>query len=150
QNFESKLSKMESLLSTTDPKLAALLQAVKSELPLTGFDNTSFSVADIEHDIDVFRTNLSERMKALKAAIDKRLAGAARSLAASDQASDPLTRLDSLGQAASALLGDSVKLIPEFELMPSQQSELADAYAVSKSGALLDFLKSTKQIEDPV
>ena len=48
------------------------------------------------------------------------------------------------------MLGDNVKLIPEFKLAPSQQSELADAYAVSKSGALLDFLKSTKQIEDTV
>jgi hypothetical protein len=52
--------------------------------------------------------------------------------------------------AAAALFGDDFRIYPEFSLSNTQAGEWTNAVAASTSGALLSYLKTTTNIDEPV
>jgi hypothetical protein len=55
-----------------------------------------------------------------------------------------------LQRAAKAILGDDFLLVPQFMPGPAQANEWSQAFAASRSGALLKYLTQNEQIDFPV
>jgi hypothetical protein len=71
-------------------------------------------------------------------------------LAAYDAASDPPTRTAAAVAAVTALFADDFRIYPEFSLSSAQAGEWTNAVAGSAFGALLFYLKTTGQVDEPV
>jgi hypothetical protein len=148
--FADKLTALEALLANDTSSLAALLQAIQSQLPLTAFDLANVSVDDAANEVAVCQADLQVRLEKLEADVDQRVANAGDALAAHDQAASSRARIESLQAAATAVFGAAVKLIPQFTLTPDHAAEIANAYAQGSSGALFQYLHDTKQSDFPV
>jgi hypothetical protein len=98
-------------------------------------------------EIDRTVADLRARLNVLEGEISKRLTAAREQIQLHDAAGDPAARVTALQNAGTKLLGEDVKLIPEFSHNAAQAVELANAYA---NGSLLDYLTTTKQIAFPV
>jgi len=146
----TKRDRLQAILTTPDPRLAQLIAAIEAELPLDAFDVTPFAIADVEKDVTLFLNDLRARMDALKTEIAARLKAADERLAAHDAAAEPATRVDALQKAGSALLGEDLRLIPEFTFAPVQGAEVTNALAASKSGELTRHLTDDLGIDYPV
>jgi hypothetical protein len=148
--FANKLEALEAVSQSSASGLAALLAAFQAQLPLDAFDLTAVSVDETAQEISACKSDLQARIGKLKDEIDKRLAIARSSLTAHDQANSSAVRVATLQTAGSALLGDDVKLIPEFTLPPPQAAEFVKAYTQGASGALTQYLRTAKQVAFPV
>src|SRR5207244_6249675 len=71
-------------------------------------------------------------------------------LTAHDATSDPLARVGALQQAASGMLGEEVRLIPEITFSGERAAELATAHAASVNGELTSFLTTQRNVDFPV
>ncbi len=148
QVFDAKLQQLKAILATADPRLAPLLAAVQGELPLSSFDNTPFAIDDVARDIDLFKKDIQARIGKLKTEVERRLKISKEQLDLHDAAATPLARVNALQKAGNALLGEDLKLIPEFTFGALQAAELVNAYGAS--GALTNYLKTIKKVDFPV
>src|SRR5262249_27491719 len=114
----------------------------------SAFDNVPFDIDDVVQEIVLFKSDLQARMVKLGKEIAKRMQLAREKVADAAAAVSPAAKVAALQAAAGALLGDDVKLIPEFTLATAQAAELANAYAASSS--LTVYLETAKQVEFPV
>jgi hypothetical protein len=146
--FDAQRAGLETVMATNDVRLSSLVSAVQARLPWSAFDNIAFDIDDVVREIALFKSDLQARMEKLGKEIAKRLKLARESVAAAAEALSPAAEVAPLQAAASALLGDGVKLIPEFTFSPGQATELANAY--TESSSLTNYLESVKQVAFPV
>lgn len=138
--FEAKRLRLQGLLSTAEIRLAALLPLIAAELPLTQFDLMPITMDDLIADLPKFIADLRARLQALQVEVAKRLKICDEHLQAAAAAANPAAAVAALQLAGSALLGEEVKLIPEFTMDPIAAAELANAYAASADGSLTKYL----------
>jgi len=138
------------LLSRTDSSLADLLTDVQAALPDAAFDLTPFSVSDVEDRIVSFIAELASRVDALNTEVTRRLTVADTNVQAHDASADTSVRVSSLQAAASALLGNDVKLIPEFSFTPEATAELTDALGGAGKGTPTSYLSTQLNSDFPV
>jgi len=119
-------------------------------LPLTDFDHESFTLDDVMADMDAFLADLQRRRAALDAEIGRRIVAADAALSAHDAAADPKTRIDALQAGGRALLGEDLRLIPEFTLNATQAGELSNAFTAGANGTLTQHLRTDHDREFPV
>src|SRR5262245_56904226 len=87
------------------------------------------------------RDGALERITPLVGAIGKRVAKVEAAIAKAAAAVDPADEVSALQDAAKALLGDDVTLVPELSFAPAQSADLADA--IASSGHLLAYAQQT-------
>jgi hypothetical protein len=131
REFDAQRAGLETTIATSDVRLSSLVSAVQARLPWSAFDNVAFGIDDVVQDIALFKSDLQTRMQRLGAEITKRMKAAAENVTAAAAAASPAVKVTNLQAAASALLGDDVKLIPEFTFAPAQAAELTNACAAS-------------------
>jgi hypothetical protein len=148
RKFDAQRAGLEAVMATADTRLSSLVSAVQARLPWSEFDNAPFDIDDVAQVIALFKGDLQTRMVKLGKEIAKRLQLAREKVAAAAAAVSPAAKVAALQAAVVALLGDDVKLIPEFTFTTAQAAELANAYAAS--GSLTAYLETTKQVEFPV
>jgi hypothetical protein len=145
--FDAQRAGLEAVIATSDVRLSSLVSAVQARLPWSAFDTVAFGIDDVVQDIALFKSDLQTRMQKLGTEITKRLKVAKENVTAAATAG-PAVKVTQLQAAASALLGDDVKLIPEFTFAPAQAAELTNAHAAS--GSLTNYLESVRHVEFPV
>jgi len=148
--MNNKRTALQAIFTTQDHRIVPLVNAVKAALPFSALDDAPFSIDAIEHDLTVFIVDVKGRVAALRKELDKRIAAADAALQAHDATSDPLARVSALQEAGSAMLGEEVRLIPEFSFNADRAAELANAHAASTSGALTQFLRTQRGVDFPV
>ncbi len=148
--FETKRTQLAALLGSTDRRPEVFHAALQAELPLTAFDETPVALDKAEADVQRTVADLAARVLALETEIARRLNAASGRLQAHDLAADPAGRVRALQEAGSALLGEDVRLIPEFTHAATQAAELANAYGAAADGTLLRYLTATKGVALPV
>ena len=94
--------------------------------------------------------DVQRRVAALQKELVKRLDAAAKQLQAHAATAEPAARVAAVQEAGAALLGADFTLIPHFILDATQTAELANAYTQSTTGALTQFLTSSRQVDLPV
>jgi hypothetical protein len=148
--FDDKRAQLAGILASTDRRPEVFLAALKAELPLIEFDETALPLDQADADIQRTVDDLAARIAALDSEITKRLDAANARLQAHDLAADPAARVRALQEAGSSLLGEDVRLIPEFTHSAARAAELTNAYGAAADGTLLHHLTATKGIELPV
>ncbi|QIG49955.1 hypothetical protein G5V57_20835 [Nordella sp. HKS 07] len=148
--LNAKRLQLRTLLGTNDPRLSKLLTDIQAVLPLTDFDQESFTLDDVMADMDAFLADLQRRRAALDAEIGRRIVAADAALSAHDAAADPKTRIDALQAGGRALLGEDLRLIPEFTLNATQAAELSNAFTAGANGTLTQHLRTDHDREFPV
>src|SRR5439155_19602537 len=120
-------AELETILTTNDPELGALVSDIVALGSLSDLDHRPLSIDDVQADIVRFRAELNARLRNLQDDLEQRLARSKDELLTHDASADTVVRVESLQRAAAALLGDDVKLIPEFTFGAAQRDELANA-----------------------
>jgi len=146
----AKRDDLQDLLGTTETDVAQLVNDVEALLPLSAFEFTAFTVDDVKGELDAFVSELAGRVAALKTEVKRRLDAADDLLAAHDASADPSVRVSALQAAGSALLGEEVRLIPEFSFAAAQAAELSNALTESTSGKLTEYVRTSSESDFPV
>ena len=141
-------AELETILTTNDPELGALVSDIVALGSLSDLDHRPLSIDDVQADIVRFRAELNARLRNLQDDLEQRVARSKDELLTHDASADTVVRVESLQRAAAALLGDDVKLIPEFTFGAAQRDELANAYAAR--GSLTDYLVTAHKVDFPV
>ncbi|HTY30751.1 hypothetical protein [Mycobacterium sp.] len=136
--------------TTAATTYTALLNQVRPLLPITQFDTTGFDLTPFEDRAIVIEEDLAHVLSGLKATLDARTADAQTQLDTAATATTASARLDAVTAAAKALLGKDFTIVPQFTLPAAQADEWNNAKTAADSGALLDYLTTTLQIDRPV
>lgn len=145
--FEDKLTELTEVADSEEPRAERFLAALRARLSITAFDTTPFPLDRVTVENDRAVTDLRARLNALEGEISKRLTAAGEQIQLHNGAGDSVARVTALQNAGTKLLGEDVKMIPEFTYNAAQVAELTNAYA---NGSLLNYLTTTKQIAFPV
>jgi hypothetical protein len=148
--MQTRRDALATILATSDRRVAKLVADVAAQLPLDALDPTPFTIEEFEHDLDVFIRDMQARLTALAKEITKRIDAADAALTAHAATADAAARVAALQQAASAMLGEEIRLIPEITFSASRAAELATAHAQSTSGALTQFLRTQRGVDFPM
>lgn len=148
-SFTSRRDGFAAVLLRTDPGFLPILTAVNALLPVTQWDPVAFDLSKITAGASAFVVDLAATVTSQRAAVTKRSAAVKAQLDLASAAAGP-AQVDALAAAAKALLGDDTVVIPEFSLAAGQGDDWANAVAASTGGALLDWLKTTANIDFPV
>jgi hypothetical protein len=147
--MDAKNQRLQTLLSTAETRVSALLPMVSAELPLTAFDLTPISFDDLVTDVTKFVEEIRGRLKKLRTEVSRRLSLCDAQVLAAGATSDPAAIVAALLLAGSALLGEDLKLIPEFKVNGTAGAELVNAYGTSVDGSLTDYLVQEIECEFP-
>ena len=128
----------------------ALLNQVRPLLPITAFDATDFDLTPFEDRAIVIEEDLANVVAGVKADLDTRAGDAAAQLTAAAAATSAGAARDAVTAAAKALLGKDFVIVPRFTLPAAQADEWNNAKTAADSGALLNYLTTTLQIDRPV
>ncbi len=137
--FDTKRGQFAALLTTNTTSIITLLNSVKALLPVDAFDTASIDTDLVDNQIVTFCGDLFRVSAGVRDDADKRLKAAQDQFDAHTAASTSKAQVDALQQAATALLGDDFRIIPEFTLLADHGSEWEKAYAAGNSGDLLKF-----------
>ncbi len=141
---------MRDLADGNDATLAELLADVRPLAATASLDPEPFPFDEREAAVLAYARELTASLAATAAEVARRVAAADGALAAHDAAAEGPPRVEALGAAARAMLGDEFRLVPEIELGPEQGEELAHALAASESGELTRFLTDEADVDLPV
>ena len=147
--FDTKRLQLRGLLLTGETRLGALLTLIGGALPLTQFDLTPITLDDLVAESAKFIDDLRARLVALQTEVANRLNTCDQQLQASAAAADASDSVAGLQLAGSALLGDDIKLIPQFTMNATASAELVNAYAASADGALTQYLIDEMEYDFP-
>src|SRR4029077_2939157 len=106
------------------------------------FDLTPFSVSDVGDSVARFIADLASRVGTLQTEVMRRLTAADTNVQTYDASADVAVQVSSLQAAGSALLGEEVKLIPEFSFTPEATVELTSALGSAKKGTPTTYLSA--------
>ena len=148
--FTMKRATLTTLLTRTDSSLAKLLADVQAALPDAAFDLTPFSVSDVGDSVARFIADLASRVGTLQTEVMRRLTAADTNVQTYDASADVAVQVSSLQAAGSALLGEEVKLIPEFSFTPEATVELTSALGSAKKGTPTTYLSARLSSDFPV
>jgi hypothetical protein len=148
--FVARRDAFVAVTEMADPAFLPILNAVKALLPVAQFDATPLDLTPFTDRAVTLATDLAANLTSRRKAISTRSAAVQAELDAHDASASPSVRVAALQAAAKALLGDDFVLVPEFGIGATQASEWGNAYAASTGGALLNWLKTTANVEFPV
>lgn len=148
--FVARRDQFVTVKDTSSTSFAATLAALTALLPVSDVDSATFDVTPLGDRAVLLVADLSAALTSQQAAITARATATGGHLAAHDAATTATAAVAELEAAASALLGEDFRIIPEFGLAEAQADEWANAVTASTSGALLDYLINTEQISLPV
>jgi hypothetical protein len=148
--FAARRDQFDVILATADPSFNNLLEAVKAGLPIAAFDPQPFDISGFEDRAIVAAQDLDRSLSGHLTAIEARRTATQAKLDVRDNAASAADQTQAVQAAAKALLGDGFTVYPEFSLPPSQADEWANAYALSTSGALLEYLRAIANIDFPI
>jgi hypothetical protein len=148
--LEGKRNQFAALLTTNSPLLSDLLSAVRASPQVTLFDLAPFDLSAVDKDVDLFVADAKARAKALKEEAARRLKDTQDVLAKYQAAADATSQVDALMAAGQALLGEEIKLVPEFRLGSKAAVEFGNALADSTAGVLTSYLINDRKVEFPV
>ena len=138
--FLAKRAQFEALAATPLTRVADLLPALRALLPLTDFDAEPFSLDENEAEIVRFAEDLLRVVRTLLAEIERKLVASQSAFDEHAAAANPADQVRALERAIRALLGEEMKVFPEFSLSTEQGSELENAVQASQSGELFQYL----------
>jgi hypothetical protein len=124
------------------------LASVQALLPIDAFDTQPFDLVPFGDRIVVLAEDLVRTLTGQKTQIESRLKATQTQLDAETTAASATAKADALVAAASALLGDDFRIVPEFAIGAAQGAEWEKA--VAASGSLLDYLVTTANVDFPV
>jgi hypothetical protein len=148
--LEGKRNDFTALLASSSPFLSTLLSAVRAAPQVSLFDLAPFDLSAVDKDVDLFVSDARARAKALKGEATRRLTAAQAALTNYSSAASATAQLEALTVAGQALLGEEMKLVPEFRLGTDAAAEFDNALADSAAGVLTDYLVNDRKIEFPV
>jgi hypothetical protein len=149
--FAERLDAFRAVTATGYTRFSDALAAVQALLPVSDFDPVPWDVDALEDRAVAFAQDLLTSLSGHKAAIDERLSATQAQLDAFDAAASSPAQAQALQAAASALLGDSFKLVPEFTVDGGLGGEWASALAdAAPGGTLLRHLTAEAGIDRPV
>jgi hypothetical protein len=148
--FAARHDQFKAIVRSADPSFGNLIGAVNAQLPVSAFDSREFDVSAFEDRAIVVAQDLLRVLTGHQAAIDARRAATTVQLAKRDAAASSAAQTQAIEAAAKALFGEEFTIYPEFSLPATQADEWANAYAYSTGGGLLNFLKTTANIDFPV
>jgi hypothetical protein len=125
--FSARLSQLDGLVVANGQALAAFLAAAEA-FDNTAFDAEALDFADEKPEIVRLTEEMLGRTRALRRAIDARLAAADRHWADHVAATDGAASVTALEAAARALLGEDFRVFPSFTPRVDQANEWANAW----------------------
>ena len=148
--FVTRLAGFSALSTMTGAHFVDFYDATSALLPTTDFDTQPFDLTPFVARAWTAANDVQRVLQSRSAILAARSAAAKAQLAAYDAASDGPTRTAAAVAAAKALFGDDFRIYPEFALSAAQAGEWANAADASTSGALLNYLKTTARVDEPV
>jgi len=140
--FAARRAQFDAVRQSTRTTLVTLLADVQALLPISDFDIEPFTLAAHEDEMIRFADDVSRIAGVMVAQLTRRLDTAAEQFTAHDTTAVAAEKLSALEKAAIAMLGQSFKIIPEFQLTAAQGNELENAWNATQSGTPFDFLTS--------
>ena len=138
--FIAKRNQFDSVKDTQRTRVSLLLADVKALMPVTDFDPQEFSVAAHENEMVLFTQDALAVVKVVHAEFDRRLSACNDLFTEHDSTADAEAKVTLLERAAQTLLGADFRIIPEFTLDATRGDEVANAFAASRAGELLQYL----------
>ena len=149
--FVAKRDALAAIPGTGYATFGDALTAVEALLPVSAFDPVPWDVTAFGDRAVAFAQDLFTVLTGQGAAIDARRTATQAQLDVHDAATSAPAQVQALQDAASALLGDSFVLIPEFAISDSQGTQWANSLAAAAPGGpLLQYLTTTAGIDRPV
>jgi hypothetical protein len=145
--FVAKLGQLVAVVDGDEASLGPLVAAAEAMLPLEAFDAEPIGFDDDVEEIERFRGSLVGGIGRAVNTMEERLATVDDLLAAHATSSGDAA-VDLVQQAAAALFGEDVKLVPDITLPVDASAEFANASAYSESGQLTDHLARRFPVDD--
>lgn len=148
--FAKRRDDFVDVLAMTSPRFVDYFNAAAALMPVTEFDAMPFTLDMYGDRAVLLAQDLLRIMTGHGHAVDARRAAVQAQLDLHAAATSTPDQTAALDAAAKALLGDDVRVFPEFALPTAQGDEWANAMAASNSGALLSYLTTTAGVDFPV
>ncbi|MGZ6780244.1 MAG: hypothetical protein ACXVGO_14760, partial [Mycobacterium sp.] len=148
--FTARRDAFTTVTGTAATTYTALLNQVRPLLPISAFDATGFDLTPFEDRAILIEENLAAVLSGLKANVDGRIAAAKTQLDQAASATIATSRVEAISAAAKELLGPDFVIVPAFRVMSAQADEWDLAKKAADTGALLDYLVTTLNIDRPV
>jgi hypothetical protein len=155
--FEARRRALAALAARPPATLAALLDAVARQLPLTDVDLEPFDLAaelgaggEDRGAVGRLAADLRAAAGVVHADVQRRTAAAAAALRAHDAAQTAPARVEALTQAARAIFGEAFVLVPDVGVAPGHAADVAAALAAARRGELTRHLTARLGVELPV
>ncbi len=116
---------------------------------ISAFNATALELEPFEDRAVAFTAQLVTTLAGHLGAIEERVKATQAQLEAHDHAAGAAAQVEALQAGAKALFGQSFTLIPEFAPTSTQGAAWTKALAAYTSGALLEYLTQTLEIERP-
>lgn len=146
--FATRQAAFANLQKTPLTKVASVVGAFTTLLPITAFDTQETDVTGIEKDVVVLAQDIAARTALLMAAVEARVAGVTQKLGDHDAAGAAEARVQLLTDAAHLMFGDQFVMVPAFGLLQAQADEWTNAY--DNRDPLLRHHKTTLGNDFPV
>ncbi|MFY0539281.1 hypothetical protein [Nannocystis pusilla] len=147
--FDARLAAWKDLQTAGPTELVDYVAAVEAQALLAAqHDATPLDIEEQKAAMIALRADLVARVEGLAEELATRIAGAALGLAEAAAIDHAEGRVRRMLAAASAVLGDEIKLLPRFTLSPVRAAELENCLAGAP--ALLDYLSTTRNRRFPV
>jgi hypothetical protein len=147
--FEARLNQFKNILKTSD-RLFANVLGVASAIATADLDAQPFDLTDFGDRIVTFASDLVTNLIGQQSVIVTRSAAVQTQLDAAAAAASATAKVDSVVNAAKALLGPDFQIYPEFSISAKQGGEWVNALAYSVGGSLTNYTIATARIDFPV
>ena len=149
--FAARRNQFQAIAGSKRTSVSLLRNDIAALLPISAFDVSNFSLAEIEGDMITFAQDVSSLAAVILKEIDRRLALATGFFKDHDTSAVAADQVQAMVSAAKALLGDDFRIFPEFVVAADQGNELANALAASRSGDLFRYLTAPPEAgRDPL
>jgi hypothetical protein len=149
-DFTAKRDAFAAILGSAGSSVAALLDAVDTELPITDFDPQPFGIDEVKDAVVTFVSDLAAAVRAIAEQAESRSKAAHDLLVEHDAATTAPARVAALDAAAKTLLGDDFRLVPRFGVDAVRAAEWQNAIAASTGGDLFHHLEHDLGVANPV
>jgi hypothetical protein len=146
----AKRTAAEAVLATNHATFGAALAAAGTILPIDDVDPEPLDFTEFRDRAVTACGNLARAVAAVSAAAGATAAAVTAQLAVYAAATTDSDRVAALTAAAHALFGSGFHFVTDFALPTDQTAPWSDAAAAGTSGALLQYLRTTAGIRDPV
>jgi len=147
--FQLRLNDFAGVLTNPGTAFVPLFNLVGG-LSTAEFDSQPFDISSFGDRAIVVTQDIARILSGQSSAIATKVQNVQTQLDNAAAAGSDNAQAQAVQAAAKQLLGDDFQIIPEFTLSTAQAGEWANAMAASTGGQLLNYLKTTAQIDFPV